>query len=341
MKHQIIYASLFTAAIGFTACEAEKFDNIDNQPAEITVIAKAADNETSRTIFEEGKEGYSVKWDANNKETLKLLFVNVNENGSYSNNGHYTPNENRKEVIVTPDDDSSTGTFSFTPQGKDGNLVWVIYPYEGVANDITPFYSPDKNVYIDIPTEQAGRPKMPAAAASLMFGQFNYPEGYGTDNDNIGTPLTCKFEHLAAYGKINLKSFPAGIAGRVRSIVLSVEDENANLTGEKYIYNVEQKTISAGTFKLPNNGTSETEPKSYVKVSYGDDYKSGDAIMFAVAPSGDEGYKSLKLTVTFFNGSTYEKTLDASNNPVTFKKGLVSVLNISLADAQPPVVATE
>lgn len=339
MKHQIIYASLFTAAIGFTACEAEKFDKIDNQPAEITVIAKAADNETSRTIFEEGKEGYSVKWDANNEETLKLLFVKVNANGSYSNNGHYTPGTVNKKVIVTPDDDSSTGTFSFTPQGgeggKDDNLVWVIYPYEGVANDIIPFYSPDKNVYIDIPTEQAGRPNMPAAAASLMFGQFNYPEGYN------GAHLTCRFEHLAAYGKIKFTNFPKDkdIAGKVQSIVLSVEDENANLTGARYIYNVEQKTISAGTFKLPNNGTSETEPKSYVKVSYGDDYKSGDAIMFAVAPSGTDGYKSLKLTVTFPRG-TYEKTLDASKHPVTFKKGLVSVLNISLEDAQ-PVVATE
>ncbi len=286
-------AIVAVAALGLTACENDINEQINgNEGEKVTVEVVGTVADLTRSTFGEinttdGK--VPSTWSGN--ETVGFSAAEA------------TP------VTATNTTAGLTASFSVEFDAiEEGNTVYAVSPYtsnrtEGGFTGINTEY---QDFYVTIPAEQTPLAGSVQESAHLMFAEGTYEGG----------AMTMTFNHVAAYGKMNITNFAGnGIA----SVAITFPE---NVVGQAYYYYAGEKV---GTWDSFDSATITLNPENV----------ENNEFWFALAPVGALS-GTLNVVVTDNDDKTYTKSIDLpkEGRTITFAKGQVSAFTVNMTGVE-------
>ncbi len=289
-------AIVAVAALGLTACENDINEQIkENEGEKVTVEVVGTVADLTRSVFGETPNTQtgtvSSTWSGN-----EIVGFSAAE---------ATP------VTATNTTAGLTASFSVEFASiADGDTVYAVSPYQTgswALGGFTGISASNDDFYVTIPVEQTPLATSVDESAHLMIGQATYDEG---------SAMTMTFNHVAAYGKMNITNF----AGNgVKSIEMTFP---VNVAGQgAWCYYAGE---NVGTIANLKSNTITINPEKVTNVANG--------VWFTVAPVGAL-VGDLKIVVTDDNDDTYTKTIKlTAEKGISFVKGQVSNFTVNMED---------
>ena len=288
-------AIVAVAALGLTACENDINEQIkENEGEKVTVEVVGTVADLTRSTFGE----------INTTDGKVPSTWSGNEIVGFSA-AEATP--------VTATNTTAGATASFSVEFAsiaDGDTVYAVSPYQTgswALGGFTGISASNDDFYVTIPVEQTPLATSVDESAHLMIGQATYEEG---------SAMTMTFNHVAAYGKMNITNF----AGNgVKSIEMTFP---VNVAGQgAWCYYAGE---NVGTIANLKSNTITINPEKVTNVANG--------VWFIVAPVGAL-VGDLKIVVTDDNDDTYTKTIKlTAEKGISFVKGQVSNFTVNMED---------
>lgn len=288
-------AIVAVAALGLTACENDINEQIkENEGEKVTVEVVGTVADLTRSVFgaiDTDKNTVPSTWSGN-----EIVGFSAAE---------ATP--------VTATNTTAGATASFSVEFAsiaDGDTVYAVSPYQTgswALGGFTGISASNDDFYVTIPVEQTPLATSVDESAHLMIGQATYDEG---------SAMTMTFNHVAAYGKMNITNF----AGNgVKSIEMTFP---VNVAGQgAWCY---YAGGNVGTIANLQSNTITINPEKVTNVANG--------VWFTVAPVGAL-VGDLKIVVTDDNDDTYTKTITlTAERGISFVKGQVSNFTVNMGN---------
>lgn len=295
-------AIVAVAALGF-ACQNEIDEQVNgNEGEKVTVEVVGSVADLTRSVFgaiDTANKTVPSTWSGNEKVGFSAL---ASLDKTEENEGSM--------VAATNAEAGDTASFSVEFDAiEEGNTVFAVSPYyipEGKDYSkpgFTGITTKYQEFYVTIPATQTPLATSVEEGVHLMVGEATYEGG----------AMTMTFEHVAAYGKMNITNFGGN---GVKEIAVTFP---TNVVGQSlyYIYAGDEK----GTITNAKSATVTINPENVSNVANG--------VWFTVAPVGTlEG--AMTVVVTDNDDKTYTKEL-ATAGKLAFIKGQVSEFTVNMS----------
>jgi len=297
MKKISSYVMLFAAAaMALVSCAKESTTTKSEEAKTVKLVVNAGSPETKTVI-----DGTSVTW----SESGESLYL-----GEVIDDG--TPTEyTSTEYELADENKSATFSFDLTENTSGSSYEYYAFYPSSAISLVSKYYE----FAVTLPTSQTVTTSSPDPEASIIMATSTATEQPSS--------LDLSFSHLAAYGKMTLKSVSDIVSG-ASSVVVTFYAEGEKVSGEYWYY---YGGDSEGTFTASNNGTN---PKVDVDASSLSVDSNGNLVVcFACWPFDLASGESFTVSITA-DGSTYSRTVELSDSQeLAFVAGQVSKFSVS------------
>lgn len=286
------------AAMGITACQNEPTEiNVSAKKVTIEVIGELDATRSSFGDFVENGDAdyYPSKWDGGEQVVFSLneaALVTAENTGTGSN---------ATFSVGLTDDETTEGTiYAFSPKGN----------YSTGKGGFTNINASYQDMYVVVPTEQNPSTTSVDPEAHLLAGKATYDNG-------LPSSIKMTFEHVAAYGRMEITNF----AEEITKVKITA---SAPLAGTSCYYyyageNMGQLTNADQTTITINNPAADNK-----------------VFWFGCAPA-DLSEGTLEVKVYTANAS-YTKSIDLTGKTLSFEQGQVANFRVSMSGTTKDVV---
>ena len=277
------------AAMSLTACQNEFDEQVNVNGGETVVVDITANAPATRSAFGD-KDGNAYPSTWSGKETVGFsvnggTFVDV-ENESTSASAKFSG------VALTPATEGFV--YAVSPRNTTTNNAYEVGGFRSISSSYSSFS-------IAIPKDQTPSDKSVDELAHLLFAKYEITEGA------IPASISMDFEHIGAYGKMNITGYTGGT---IEKITLTSTQQ---FVGQAYYY----------------YNTGEMEPQSYASETLTLKTSNTEGVWFACHPVGTLT-GNLTIVITDSGNVTYTKEL-ATAGRLAFNAGQVSVFSVDMS----------
>ena len=287
------------AAMSLTACQNEFDEQVNVNGGETVVVDITANAPATRSAFGD-KDGnaYPSTWSGNETVGFSVnggAYVDV-ENESTSASAKFSG------VALT----AATEGFVYAVSPRNTNTSACT---TGGFRTISDYYL---NCDIAIPTEQTPSAKSVDESAHLLFAEYEITEGA------IPASISMTFNHIAAYGKMNITGYNGGT---IEKITLTATQKFVGQARYYFADNASANPAATkGEFRSNDSYASETLTLNTSNTK---------DVWFACFPVGTLT-GNLTIVITDIEGVTYTKTL-GTNGKLAFECGKVSNFTVDMS----------